>query len=171
MKKTIRAILTTIAVVTTLSTVLWWVLDRQQTAPELQLTSAAGKPVTISKQNGKPLLVNFWATSCATCLVEIPHLIELYQELHPRGLDIIGVSMSYDPPLHVVKMIKQKKIPYPIVFDLDKKIQLAFGLTQGITPTTLLIDAQGKILQRIQGLPDMKQLRSKIIAILPENVN
>jgi len=167
MSKTIFVI---IIVLAALVSILWLVIDKQRAAPTLHLQSATGENIVIGKNMGKPLLVNFWATSCSACLVEIPHLIELYHELNSRGLDIIGVSMSYDPPMLVVDMVQQKQIPYPIVFDLDKKIQLAFGLPQGITPTTLLIDANGKILQRIQGMPDMKQLRKNIIAILPESI-
>lgn len=148
---------------------LWWLIDKQQSAPELKLQTASGKLISIGANRGKPLLVNFWATSCAACMTEIPHLIRLHNEFQPRGLDIIGVSMSYDPPIRVISMVKEKQIPYPIVFDLDKTIQLGFGLPQGITPTTILIDAGGKIQQRIQGVPDIKQLRSHITRLLPES--
>ena len=171
MNRKIRIILITIFALTALASSLWLLIDKQRAAPSLQLQSATGETITIGKNRGKPLLVNFWATSCSACMLEIPHLIELHHELHPRGLDIIGVSMSYDPPMLVVNMAQQKQIPYPLVFDLDKKIQLAFGLPQGVTPTTLLIDAKGKILQRIQGVPGMKQLRKSIIDILPESVH
>lgn len=148
--------------------VLWIVIDRQRTAPELVLQSADGSSISIGKNQKNILLINFWATSCSACIIELPHLIALHKELHPRGFDIIGVSMSYDPPILVTKMAAEMQIPYPIVFDLDKKIQHAFGMTAGVTPTTILVDNKGRILQRIQGVPDMKQLRTRIIALLSE---
>ena len=147
---------------------LWFVIDRQRTAPELVLQTADGGSISVGKNQNNILLINFWATSCSACITELPHLIALHTELHSQGFDIIGVSMSYDPPLFVTKMATEMQIPYPIVFDLDKKIQHAFGLPEGITPTSILIDTSGRILQRIQGVPDMKQLRAKIIALLPE---
>lgn len=169
MNKITRRIISLFVVTIALGSALWLLIDKQRTAPELKLQAANGDVIVIGASHGKPILVNFWATSCAACMIEIPHLIKLHNELHSRGLEVIGVSMSYDPPIRVTSMVKEKQIPYPIVFDLDKQIQQAFGLSQGITPTTVLIDTKGKIQQRIQGVPDMKQLRKSIIELLPES--
>ena len=92
----------------------------------------------------------------------MPHLIELYRELHPRGLEVIGVSMYYDPPIQVVEMIKRRNIPYPVVMDLDRKILTAFGMQTPLTPTTFLISPDGRIVLQKSGIIDMQHLRRDI---------
>lgn len=135
-------------------------------APTIDLKTANGKTISLGAKQGRPVLVNFWATTCTTCLKEMPHLIELYQQLQPQGLEIVGVSMSYDPPSQVMAMVKRKNIPYPIVFDLDKKIMHAFGMQRALTPMTILIDARGRIVLRKLGMLDMAALKQKIQGLL-----
>jgi len=132
----------------------------------LKLKTANGQTIILGPKQGHPVLINFWATTCTTCLKEMPHLIKLYQELQPKGLEIVGVSMSYDPPSQVMAMVKRKNIPYPIVFDLDKKIMHAFGMQRALTPMTILIDNQGKIVLRKLGMPDMTALKQRILQLL-----
>jgi len=135
-------------------------------APEITMKTSNGDTITIGPDMNRPILINFWATTCITCLKEMPHLIKLYQELHPQGLEIVGVSMSYDPPSQVMEMVKRKNIPYPIVFDLEKKIMHAFGMKRPLTPVTILIDPQGKIVFRKLGMPDITALKQKIQDLL-----
>lgn len=134
--------------------------------PALQVQTTTGAMITLGGSSGQPMLVNFWATSCKTCLKEIPHLIEMYHQLHARGLQIIGVSVAYDPPIQVVDMIREKNIPYPVVFDLDKKIQHAFGMQKTVTPATILLDAQGRIVLQKLGIPDINVLYQQINTLL-----
>jgi len=145
---------------------VWLSPSGTQTAPDITLKTASGKSISIISTEKRPILINFWATTCTTCLKEMPHLIELYKELHPKGLEIVGVSMSYDPPSQVMEMVKRKNIPYPIVFDLEKKIMHAFGMQRPLTPTTILVDPQGNIALRALGMPDMAQLKEKILTML-----
>lgn len=145
---------------------IWLLPSGSRQAPDLALKSTTGKEIRIGSLKGRPVLVNFWATTCTSCLKEIPYLIHLYNELNPRGLVIIGVNMFYDLPIQVVEMIKQKGIPYPIILDTDRKIMHAFGMKQPLTPTTILIDTRGNIIYRKSGVPDMEKLRGKIIALL-----
>ena len=148
---------------------VWLSPSGMDLAPDISMKTSSGNVIAVHSKEKRPLLINFWATTCSTCLKEIPHLMNLYEELHPQGLEIVGVSMSYDPPSQVMEMVKRKKIPYPIVFDLEKEIMHAFGMQRPLTPTTILIDPQGRIVLRKLGMPDMLQLKEKIITLLKKD--
>ncbi|HED17357.1 MAG TPA: TlpA family protein disulfide reductase [Gammaproteobacteria bacterium] len=139
----------------------------RNTAPDIQMQTATGEVIELHTRNA-PTLVVFWATTCSACLKEQPELVKLYQELQPRGLMIIGVSMYYDPPVQVARLVAQRNIPYPIVMDVQKKVASAFKLRKMITPTTILVSSDNKIVFRKTGLLDMKALRDQIIALLPD---
>jgi len=136
--------------------------NRRNTAPDIQMQTTTGGIIDLRQRNA-PTLVVFWATSCSSCLKEQPQLVQLYQELQPQGLMVIGVSMHYDPPIQVAKLLKQRNIPYPIVMDVQKKIARAFKLKKMITPTTILISPDNKIVFRQTGLLDMAALRDQIL--------
>ena len=74
---------------------LWFGPSGLQPAPDIEFTTVDGKKIDLKTLKGKPVLVTFWATSCPGCIKEMPHLIELYHELHNKGLEIIGVAMPY----------------------------------------------------------------------------
>jgi thiol-disulfide isomerase/thioredoxin len=111
------------------------------------------------------VLVTFWATTCPSCIEEMPHLIELYRELNPKGLEIIGVAMVYDPPAQVRAMAEQRQIPYPIVLDSEERIAREFDNVR-VTPTTVLISPEGRIVHYRLGFLDMPKLRDTIEAML-----
>lgn len=145
---------------------VWFSPSGVQPAPNVVMTELkGGQKIDLAALRGHPVLVTFWATSCPGCIAEMPHLIKLYQELAPRGFEIIGVAMSYDKPSNVLEMQKQKGIPYPIVWDDVGKISRAFG-TVTLTPTHFLIDPQGEIVQHKIGDIDIKLLRSRILTML-----
>lgn len=135
--------------------------------PSLQLTTTTGEKLDLAALRDRPVLVTFWATTCTTCVKEIPDLKALYRELGPRGLEVIGVAMYYDPPNQVMEMVKQRDISYPIAFDLDQRAMQAFGMKQAITPTTFLIAPDGRIVMRKAGLLDMERLKQTIRDMLP----
>jgi len=135
-------------------------------APALVLETTTGEKITLPDPDKQPVLISFWATTCSTCLKEMPHLIELYRDLHPRGLEVIGVSMYYDPPIQVVETIKRRNIPYPVVMDLDRRILTAFGMQSPLTPTTFLISPDGRIVLQKSGIIDMQHLRRDIETML-----
>jgi peroxiredoxin len=134
--------------------------------PDMQLTTFDGKKIQLRKPENMPALITMWATTCTTCLKEIPHLNELHQAYGPKGLKVIGVSMYYDPPIQVGEMIKKKNILYPVVMDIDKKIIRAFKVKPVITPTTYLVSPQGKIVLQKAGLLDMEKLKKTIEEML-----
>ena len=134
-------------------------------APEVTFRTIDNRKIDLHSLRGQPVLVTFWATSCRTCLREMPHLVEMYRTLADRGLEIIGVAMPYDIPSHVVQLVNKRNIPYPVVLDVDSSITSAFGNVR-LTPTSFLIDPDGKIVRHRTGEINIESLRKQIITLL-----
>lgn len=144
---------------------LWMAPSGAQQAPKISLQLIDGKKLNLSSLKGKPILITFWATSCPGCIKEMPHLIELYNELHSKGLEIIGIAMPYDRPDYVMEMVKRAKLPYHIAFDLKGEAVRAFGNVT-LTPTTFLIDDKGQIVKKKIGEMKMDVWKKRINIIL-----
>jgi peroxiredoxin len=136
-------------------------------SPDITLLTIDGEELQLASLRGQPLLLTFWATSCPGCIREMPHLIELYEELSPQGLEIIGVAMSYDKPSHVLSMRKARNIPYPVALDIHGAAAQAFGNVR-LTPTSFLISPDGRIVSQKIGEMDMPRLRNNILAMLQQ---
>jgi len=142
-------------------------LTRGNTALNLTVEDTTGRKINfLSLSEQKPVLVVFWASTCKSCIKEMPHLIELYQELHDKGLELIGVAMHYDPPIQVVASISKHGISYPVVMDLNKEIMRAFGMARSVTPASFLIAPGGNIVLQKVGPLDFQQLKQQIISYL-----
>jgi len=146
----------------------WLAPTGLQRAPDITVTTVDRRSISLAGLRGQPVLVTFWATTCPGCMKEMPHLISLYRELAPRGLEIIGVAMSYDPVADVIALSKQRAIPYPIAHDTRNLAAQAFGDVR-LTPTNILIDPDGFIVQQHIGEMDMVQVRAKILAMLEQS--
>jgi len=144
---------------------LWFSPSGIKPAPALAVNTLEGKQVDLEAYRGRPLLVTFWATTCPGCVKEIPHLVELHNELAPRGLAILGIAMSYDPAAQVREMVKRKEIPYTIALDSDGSAAQAFGGVQ-LTPTSFLIDPRGRIVKQKLGEMNMQEVRRRILGML-----
>lgn len=144
---------------------LWLSPSGLQQAPTVSVTTLDGKSLPIASLQGKPVLVIFWATTCPGCIKEMPHLVELYKELGPKGLEIVAIAMSYDPPEQVRELARRKQLPYTVALDSDGSAALAFGDVK-LTPTSFLLDPQGRIVQQKLGEMDMEQLRNRILGML-----
>lgn len=136
-----------------------------RSAPDEPFVLIDGRKLAPRDLRGGPLLVNFWATSCKTCLEEIPDLIALHEAYAGRGLTIIGVAMPYDPPQRVVDFTRQRQLPYAIALDLENRLVRAYGDVQ-LTPTNILIAADGRIVDRHTGRLDLQQTRRQIERLL-----
>lgn len=166
MKLNKESLIAGIAVAVVLATAIAWLMPTGlREAPPLVGQTLDGRTVTLEQLRGKPVLVTFWATTCPSCIEEMPHLIELYRELNPKGLEIIGVAMAYDPPEQVRAMVKQRQIPYPIVLDTQAHIAQAFDEVR-LTPTTVLISPEGRIAHYRLGLLDLPKLKNTIQEML-----
>jgi len=129
------------------------------TAPQVTFVSLQGEKMTTQSLRGKVVLVTFWATDCAVCRKDMPALVETYDRYRSRGLEMIAVAMQYDPPNYVIRYAAQQRLPFKVALDPMGELARAFGDVQ-LTPTTLVIDKRGKILERLQGEPDFDKLRA-----------
>ncbi|MGB3742754.1 MAG: TlpA disulfide reductase family protein [Castellaniella sp.] len=129
---------------------LWQQQGVAKTAPDVVFTDLQGHAVTTQDLRGKVVLVKFWATSCTTCIAQMPDTIRHYQELKAQGFDTIGVAMQYDPPNYVKNYAETRQLPFPVVIDAQGKLAKAFGDVR-LTPTAFLIDKQGNIIKRYLG--------------------
>ena len=116
----------------------------------LDMTTINGEKITSKDLLGKVVLINFWATDCPGCIAEMPELINTYNKYKNQNFELIAVSMFYDPPSHVLSFSKNNNLPFPVVLDIEKKIAAQFDNVT-LTPTSFLIDHQGKIINRIIG--------------------
>jgi thiol-disulfide isomerase/thioredoxin len=133
-------------------------------APDWELASVDRKTVKFSDFRGKVVILDFWATWCAPCRVEIPHFIELQKQYGDRGLAVIGVSLDEQGPELVKKFVKQFGVNYPIVMGNQKVVEAYGGIVA--VPTTFVIDRQGRIVSRHIGYDDKKAFEKEIQSLL-----
>lgn len=126
-------------------------------APDVTFTKLNGEKLALKDLQGKVVMVNFWATSCTTCVAEMPQMVQTYNKYHAQGLEFVAVAMSYDPPNYVVNYVETRKLPFQVVHDSDDALMAAFGNVK-LTPTTFVIDRHGKIIRRYVGAPEFAQL-------------
>jgi|GEM_PF-641493 len=112
-----------------------------------------------------PVLVNFWATSCAVCLEEAPDLVDLRERWSADGYEMISVAMPYDRPDAVLELASANGWTHPVAIDLDGKVLGAFEPIIG-TPTNLLIGADGTLLERYVGRTDLGALERRLRTLL-----
>ena len=133
-------------------------------APDFTLDDASRKPVQLSHFKGKVVLLNFWATWCGGCRVEIPWLIEFQQTYGDRGFVVLGISLDAEGWKAVKPFIEEKKIDYRVMIGNDD-VAARFGADQSL-PVTLLIDKSGRIAATHVGLPAKSDYQAEIEALL-----
>ena len=143
------------------------VSDFTGAAPASTMILLDGKAFTTSEMNGKVTLVNFWATSCVTCVAEMPEIIATYKKFSPQGYDTVAVAMSYDPPAFVVNFAETRKLPFKVAIDNTGAVAKAWGDVK-LTPTTYLVNKKGEIVKRYVGTPDFAALHVLIGQLLAE---
>jgi peroxiredoxin len=138
----------------------------RKTAPDFTLTDAKGAPVKLSAYKGRVVLLDFWATWCTGCKVEIPWYVEFQSKYKRSGLSALGVSMDDDGWKSVKPFLQQHKINYPTVignWDLGDR----FGFNS--MPATLLIDRDGRIADLHVGMVDKAAFENEIQTLLKES--
>lgn len=138
-----------------------------QAAPQSTFVLLDGSKKSTTDFNGKVTLVNFWATSCVTCVAEMPELISTYNKYKPQGYDTVAVAMSYDPPAYVVNFSETRKLPFKVAIDNTGVVAKAWGDVQ-LTPTTYLVNKRGQIVKQYVGTPDFVALHKLIEKLLAE---
>jgi peroxiredoxin len=136
-------------------------------APESKFVLLDGSQKTTADLKGKVTLVNFWATSCVTCVGEMPKVIATYDKYKARGYDTLAVAMSYDPPSYVVNFAETRKLPFKVAIDNTGAVAKAWGDVQ-LTPTTYLVNKRGEIVKQYVGEPDFAELHQLIEKLLSE---
>ncbi|MDO8250014.1 MAG: TlpA disulfide reductase family protein [Rhodoferax sp.] len=136
-------------------------------APQSSFVMLDGTQKDTSQLKGKVTLVNFWATSCVTCIAEMPKLISTYGKYKSQGFDTIAVAMSYDPPSYVVNFAQTRKLPFSVAIDNTGTVAKAWG-DVSLTPTTYLVNKRGEIVKRYIGEPDFAELHHLIETLLAE---
>jgi cytochrome c biogenesis protein CcmG/thiol:disulfide interchange protein DsbE len=132
-------------------------------APDFSLTDISGKPLKLSDLRGKVVLLDFWATWCGPCRIEIPGFIQLQNEYRSRGLDVIGISMD-DSSEPVVQFYKELHMNYPVALGNDRLGEL-YGGVLGL-PTTFLIGRDGRIYAKHVGATDVDIIEAEIKQLL-----
>ena len=128
-------------------------LQRDVAAPEVRFSTLSGESFSTSDLRGKVVLVNFWSTSCVSCVKEMPKMVETYKKYAPRGYEMVAVAMSFDPPREVAEFASHRALPFKVALDSTGSIAKSFGEIR-ITPTTFVLDRQGRVLKRYLGEPD-----------------
>lgn len=139
----------------------------QAAAPASTFVLLDGSKQSTADLRGKVTLVNFWATSCVTCVAEMPELVATHEKYQARGYQTLAVAMSYDPPAYVVNFTQSRKLPFLVAIDNTGAVAQAWGDVK-LTPTTYLVNKRGDIVKRYVGTPDFDELHLLIEKLLAQ---
>jgi len=134
---------------------------KQTINADLTFNLLDGRKLQMADLHGKPLLVNFWSANCPVCLHDMPKLAKLQDDTREQGLQIIGVSIPQDPPPVILAMVKKLHPKHPLALDVHGEIARAFGGIS-VTPSTFLIDQQGKIVLSMYGALDSQGIKAHL---------
>ena len=135
-------------------------------APPFSRTALTNERIDLAGLRGRVVLLNFWATWCAPCQVEIPRFIAWEEKYKGDGLSIVGVSMDDSPDI-AQSFLRRKKLNYPVLMG-DEKLGLAYGGILGL-PVTYLIDRHGVVRARFQGETDLDAMENALRRLLQGN--
>ena len=136
-------------------------------APNTTFVLLDGSKETTADFKGKVTLVNFWATSCTTCVAEMPKMVQTYQQFHGKGYEHVAVAMSYDPPSYVVNYTQSRKLPFKVAIDNTGNVAKAWGDVR-LTPSTFIVNKQGEIVKTYVGAPNFNELHQLIEKLLAQ---
>jgi peroxiredoxin len=131
-----------------------------QPAPDFALTSLDGKTVKLSDFRGKAVLLNFWATWCGPCKIEMPWFVELQKKYGPQGLQVLGIAMDDSGAKEIGDFARAMNVNYPIVIGKESVGDQYGGIP--VLPSTFYIDRDGKVIDRVFGLVSRSEIESDI---------
>lgn len=137
---------------------------RGKAAPDFALPDLDGATVRRANFQGKVLLVNFWATWCHPCLIEIPWFLEFQKQYGPQGFEVVGISLDEEKPAVVKKFVEEHDMTFTVVMGDDNTADL-FGGIIGL-PTTFLVDREGKFYSMHRGLVSRNSVEEELRALL-----
>jgi peroxiredoxin len=133
-------------------------------APDFTLQSLEGKTVRLSDYRGKPVVLNFWATWCEPCKVEMPWFVDLQRQYGPAGVQFLGVAMDDASTKEIAAFAESMKVNYPILIGKDS-VGDDYGGVQFL-PETFYIDRTGKVVDKAFGLKGRGEIEDNIKKIL-----
>jgi peroxiredoxin len=136
-------------------------------APDFTLRQIDGPNLRLGEQRGRVVMVNFWATWCGPCRIELPHLDKLHAKYRSSGFLLLGVNIDDDPNAAKALALKMS-LKFPVLFDSEKKVVAAYDLNA--MPATVVIDRDGKVRHLHRGYKDgVEQLyEQQVRALLKE---
>jgi peroxiredoxin len=134
-------------------------------APDFERTTLSGNAVRRADWEGRVVVLNFWATWCAPCREEIPHLIDLQREYSPEEVRVAGVSIDEEGASVVRPYAEEMDISYPLILDPERTLAEKYGGHYAV-PTTFIIDPNGNIRQRYMRAVEKEDLRPVIESLL-----
>jgi len=138
-------------------------------APSFTLKDADGKPVSLADYKGKVVLLNFWATWCGPCKIEIPWFVEFEQKYKDRGFSVVGVSMDDEGWEAVKPWLAKNTVNYRILVG-DDKVAQAYGGVESL-PTTFVLDQNGRIVNQHVGLVSKSDYENEIRKLLDDRAH
>ncbi len=139
----------------------WFTLGGAPQVPDATFTSITGEKFSTEGLRGKVVLINFWATDCVTCVKEMPMLVDTHRKYAPQGYETVAVAMRHDPPNYVINFVETRQLPFKVALDPMGEHAKNFGDVR-MTPTSILVDRNGRILKRYLGEPDVAEFHANI---------
>lgn len=143
-------------------------LHQEKVAPVSTFTRLDGQPVTMQSLRGKVVMVNFWATSCTTCMHEMPQMVATYNQFKSQGMEFVAVAMSEDRPDYVINYTQSRKLPFTVAYDATGALAKAWGNVT-MTPTTFVVGKDGAILKTYLGEPNFAELHALLQGALAKS--
>src|SRR5215469_6386491 len=139
-----------------------------QAAPDFALTSIDGKTMKLSDFRGKAVLLNFWATWCEPCKIEMPWFVDFEKKYGPEGLEVVGVAMDDASPSEISSFAQKLGVNYPVLIGKEE-VGAQYGGIDYL-PSTFYISRDGKILDHVFGLVSRSEIESNIQKALGHEV-
>ncbi|RZU02800.1 TlpA family protein disulfide reductase [Rivibacter subsaxonicus] len=136
-------------------------------APDFTLRTTEGPNLRLQEQRGRVVLINFWATWCAPCRQEMPHLNRLYEKYRGSGFVLLGVNVDEDPR-NAASLAARLGLKFPVLLDADKQVSRLYQLST--MPSTVVIDRSGRVRYLHRGYRDGLELTydQQILELLKE---
>lgn len=133
-----------------------------QPAPRIGASDLKGKRVDWDDYAGKVVLVDFWATNCPPCLAEFPNMLQVYQDLHPKGFEILGISLDESPDI-VEAFRQQVKLPWRMVMNESPEGAIGKRFKLTTIPALYFIDQKGNVAQLDMRGPDLRTTVERLL--------
>ncbi|MBM3728499.1 MAG: TlpA family protein disulfide reductase [Acidobacteria bacterium] len=142
--------------------------NARKVAPQFELKDASGRPVKLDAFKEKVVLLNFWATNCGPCKIEIPWFMEFEQQFKDRGFAVLGVALDEEGWEVVKPYVDKHRVNYRVMTGTESVANLYGGIDA--MPTTFLIDRTGRIAATHVGLIAKNEYRNEILELLRASI-